>query len=521
MIKHLHHLLFFLILISPSTIVVSGESPSSSRTVTSPGVVGETESLSKKTYSASSFSNEDSDRENRLSLPSLGDSASGIASHEQEYELGQAWLRMYRSRVPLAQDPLMYDYLWKLINKLANHSALEDRRLTLIVIPNPTINAFAVPGGVVGVNTGIFLSANNEQELAGVLAHEFAHLSQRHFARDVEKSRQSTIPTMAGLLGGLALMATTGSDAGIAAIMATQAASLESRLRFSRDNEAEADRVGMQTLVNAEMNPNAMADMFELMQRSMRFSGDRPPEFLLTHPVTEKRIADARSRADQYPVRKYAESPTFQLMRARARVSTAENPSVALKYFRSEIAGQNAQPTANIYGLALAQIQMRQFDAADTTLAPLYVKEPDNEAYLLAKADILVGQKKMLAAQQLLERYLQKHADSYPVLMAYAPVLNAQGKPDAAIKQLEKLLLSHSADPAVWYQLAEIRGQAGDVGGVHTARAEYFMLNGAFDQARQQLTYALKIYNNNYIESARVKQRLRDLAELEQQTLRI
>lgn len=291
---------------------------------------------------------------NNILLPELGDSASGIASHEQEFILGRAWLRLFRNKAPEANDPLMHDYLNQLLKKLANNSQLTDTRLQLVVIQNPTLNAFAVPGGVVGVHNGLFLYAESEQELAGVLSHEIAHLSQRHFVRGVEKARQSSIPTMAGLLAGLVLMSTGSGDAGMAAVMATQAANLESRLRFSRENEAEADRVGMQTMVNAGMDPHAVPLMFESMQRAMRYMGDRPPEFLLSHPVTEKRIADSLNRADQYPKTHYTDNSDYQLIRARARLALAENPSVAARHFRSELQGQNTFPEANQYGLAIA-----------------------------------------------------------------------------------------------------------------------------------------------------------------------
>lgn len=454
-------------------------------------------------------------------LPELGDSASGIVSHEEEYILGRAWLRLFRNKVPEANDPLMHDYINRLLKNLANNSQLADTRLELVVVQNSTLNAFAVPGGVVGVHNGLLLYAESEQELAGVLSHELAHLSQRHFVRGVEKARQNSIPTMAGLLAGLVLMGTGSGDAGLAAVMATQAANLESRLRFSRENEAEADRVGMQTLVNTGMDPHAVPAMFERMQRSMRFMGDRPPEFLLSHPVTEKRIADSQNRADQYPKARHIDSPDYQLMRARARLALAENPSVAAKHFRSELQGQNNFPEANQYGLAIAQIAQRQFAEADKTLAPLYNQQPDNLIYLIAKADILIGQGDYAKAESILTRHLQTDQRNYPANMTYARLLNTQDRYDAAINRLEKLLPDYSGEPAVWYMLAETRGLAGDIGGVHMARAEYYILNGHFDDARKQLTYAVKLYENDYFNSAKVKQRLRELSEIEEASLNI
>ena len=232
-----------------------------------------------------------------LNLPELGDSTSSTVSRQKEYQVGQAWLMIYRSRIPTFKDPQLNDYLEDLLQQLARYSELEDKRLTLVTIDNKALNAFAVPGGVIGIQSGLLLHAKSEGELASVLSHELAHLSQRHWARRVEKSRQNMLPTMAALLASMILIATSGGDAGMAALTMTQAASAESQLRFSRDNEAEADRIGMKTLSAANFNPSDMPVMFERMLRSSRFMGQRPPEFLLSHPVTEKRISDTRNRA--------------------------------------------------------------------------------------------------------------------------------------------------------------------------------------------------------------------------------
>jgi predicted Zn-dependent protease len=456
-----------------------------------------------------------------LMLPELGDSESSIASHEQEHDLGQSWLRLYRSRVPESRDELMYDYLDHLIKQLAAHSALEDKRLELVVVTNPTLNAFAVPGGIVGVHTGIFLFANNEQQLAGVLSHEMAHLSQRHWVRSMEKQKENSIPTMAGLLAGLALLATTGSDIGVATIMATQAANLESRLRFSRENEAEADRIGMQTMVNADMDPSAIPAMFESMQRSTRYAGERPPEFLLSHPVTEKRISDSRNRAEQYPLRQYADNPDYQLIKARARLSVAENPSVAARMFQNELKGENSQPDASRYGLALAQIAQRQFNEAEKTLKPLLVKSPNKLHYQLAQAEVMLGQQKHPQALALVQQLQAKDTHNYPATALCSRILEGMREYQKAIKQLESLPMQYRSIPSVWYDLAELRGLAGDTGGVHLARAEYYILNGIFDKARQQLTYALQFYEHDYLQGSRIKERLRELAVMEEQSMDI
>ena len=290
-----------------------------------------------------------------LKLPKLGESSTSMFSAEFEHQLGRAWLRYFRAQVPTIDDPLLFDYLENLIYNLVTHSKLEDRRIELVIVNNPTINAFAVPGGVIGIHNGLLLWAQTEDELATVLAHEIAHLSQRHFSRGVEFQKNQQPFTTAAMLASLILMATTGSDVGMAAMSATQAAAQDSSLRYSRGNEQEADRVGMQTMVDAGMDPHAAPAMFERMLQASRYSsGDRIPEFLRTHPLSESRIADTRNRARQYPKQVRTTSLDYQLMRARVVNELADTPEEAIEKFRGELEGNPRSREAATYGLVLA-----------------------------------------------------------------------------------------------------------------------------------------------------------------------
>jgi beta-barrel assembly-enhancing protease len=233
-------------------------------------------------------------------LPSLGDRISGIFSLEEEYRLGRDFLRSVRRSAPTISDPLLNDYVVNFTHNLAVHSDLQDHRLAFVLIDSPVLNAFAAPGGIIGVNGGLFLNAHTEGEFASVMAHELAHVSQRHFARSVEDAQRRRIPELATLLASVVLMG-TGSSAGPAAVMAAQGRAIENQLRFSRQNEAEADRIGLLTMVNAGYDPNDMAKLFERLMDISRFTTSRPPEFLLSHPVTESRVSDARNRANRLP----------------------------------------------------------------------------------------------------------------------------------------------------------------------------------------------------------------------------
>lgn len=454
---------------------------------------------------------------NNIELPELGDSTSAIISPQQEYQLGQSWVRMFRSQVKTISDPLLYDYLEHLIYKLATHSQLKDRRLELVIVDNTTLNAFAVPGGVVGVHTGMLLHASTEDQLAAVLSHELAHLSQRHFARSVEEAKRNALPNMAALLASLVIAATTGGDAGLAALSATQAASIQSQLKFSRANEQEADRVGMDTMIDAGLNPYAVAGMFEEMQRTARYAGNRPPEFLLTHPVTESRIADARNRANQFPRRPDNDNFDYHLMRARVEVSIAETPMHAVKNFNSIVAKGGKQVNAARYGLALALTDSGQYQQAEPIIDALLENEPNRIAYVIAKADVLTMGRHLIPAQKLLEKHLSLNPGNHPLTMSYAETLLKAGNVAGAEKVLMEHVALYPRDPHLWYLLAETHGLAGNIVGVHQARAEYFILNGILDQAQKQLYYALSLIKDDFHTRARIETRIRQIEEMKKQ----
>ena len=454
---------------------------------------------------------------NDVILPELGDSASANFSSQQEYDLGRAWLKMFRSQVRTVSDPLLQDYMEYLIYKLASNSPLKDRRLEVVIVDNPTINAFAVPGGVIGVHNGALLSADNEAQLASILGHELAHLSQRHFARGVEQQQASALPTMAGMLGALVLAATARGDAGLAAMAATQAAAQQNMLRFSRENEQEADRIGMETLAKADYDPNAFAGMFENMLAANRYIGRNPPEFLLTHPLTESRVSDARNRAREYPRKVYVDNLDYQLMRARVEVQLASSNTEAVKKFKARLKGSTRNGEAEHYGMVLAYLQAGQLKEAREQLDPLLQKDPRRLAYVIADTDIDIAMGQADRAVTKLQTQLRVNPGNYPLSMAYADALLKSSQPQLAEAVLQEQVKARPADPAVWYELAETHGLAGNILGVHQARAEYFVLNGVLDKAEQQLNYALKLVKNDEITTAKINERIRQIKTLKQQ----
>lgn len=453
-----------------------------------------------------------------LKLPNLGEASTSLFSAEYEHQLGRTWLRIFRSQVSTVDDPLLYTYLEDLIYRLVTHSQLEDRRIELVVVDNPSINAFAVPGGVIGVHNGLLMYAQTEDELATVLAHEIAHLSQRHFSRRVEFQKNQQPLNLAAMLAGFVLMATAGGDAGMAALTAAQAAAQDSALRYSRSNEAEADRVGMQTLVDAGMDPHAAPAMFERMLQATRYAGgNRVPEFLRTHPLSENRIADTRNRARQYPKQPPQVSLDYQLMRARVANQLADTPEEAVQKFRGEISGSTRSPEAARYGLVLALTAAGRADEAGLQLDDIWADDPDRLEYIIADAEIdLLRGEPGRAADKLAKR-LKLSPGNHPLTMTYAKALMRDQRAHVA----EEVLLEQSKrkpkDPGLWYLLAEVQGLSGNIVGLHQARAEYFILNGILGQAEKQLNYALKLAGSDYPTTARINQRLQDIADMRQQ----
>jgi len=457
-------------------------------------------------------------RAQELKLPNLGESSTSMFSAEFEHQLGRTWLRIFRSQVPTVDDPLLHDYLEHLIYLLVSHSKLEDRRVEVVIVDSPEINAFAVPGGVIGINNGLLLYAQTEDELVTVLSHEIAHLSQRHFSRGVEFQQKNQPLTLAAMLASFVLLATVGGDAGMAALSATQAAAQSSALRYSRTNEQEADRVGMQTLVDAGFDPHAAPTMFERMMQASRYSNnERIPEFLRTPPLSENRIADTRNRARQYPKQEPSVSLDYQLMRARVANQLATSPEEAVQKFRSELAGTPRSVEAATYGLVLALTSAGKADEAGLELDGIWSKSPDRVEYIIADAEIDMARNQPGKAVSKLAARLKVTPGNHALTMTYARALMMDQKPHIAEEVLVAQSKLNPGDPGLWYLLAEVQGLAGNIVGLHQARAEYFILNGNLDQAEKQLNYALQLTRGDYLTSAKINQRMADIAVMRAQ----
>jgi predicted Zn-dependent protease len=449
-------------------------------------------------------------------LPNLGDPTSGIISLKQERELGQQFLRSVRAQAPTLDDPVLQDYLEHLIYRLASNSQLSDRQLDLVIINNATLNAFVVPGGIVGIHSGLFNYAESESEISAILSHELAHLSQRHFARQIAAGKKSGVINMAGLLAGIILATTAGGDAGLAAITGTQAYGQNQFLKYSRERESEADRIGIYTLAESGLDPRAMAYMFEQLQRASRYNtGNRIPEFLRTHPVTKDRIADSYNQTQNYPKKTFPVNLDYQLMRVRARVLTTKSLREEIARLRESVKSDDKiQRVTSQYGLTLALTRDMKFDEARRYINQLREDYPLSIPFRIAEAEIYETAQQQDTAVELLEQSLAFSPGSYPLSVNLAEAYIAARKPHAALDVLIPFSIERPNDEYIWYLLAEAYGLANNIPGVHEARAEFFVLNGNFDQAIKQLGYALPLVRHNFQKTARIKQRLEDIWQM-------
>ncbi len=452
-------------------------------------------------------------------LPNMGDSLSGIISPEQEYVLGRALLKTLRGQAPVITDPLLNDYVETLIYRVAAASELTQLDLQWVIINNDEINAFAAPGGVIGINAGLFLYAESEDEIAAVLAHELAHLSQRHFARQLDNNKRSKWTMGAGLLASLALISAGGADSGMAALLTTQAATLQSQLAFSRQNEQEADRVGMQTLAFANFDPVAMPRFFERLQKSTEHAGDAPPDYLLTHPVTTTRISDSLNRATNLPQRANHEALEFALMKARITASMTQDKFENVRNFQTRLQKESnpIQVAAQRYGLARAYLKVNEYQQAQATLLPLLKKEPNRITYAATAAEIEMASSNYLNAKTRLEQYLKISPNSFPLQLYLAEVNLRLKKLPLAQMQLEELLIKHPDNSQIWRLLEEARGNQADIVGAHQARAEVFFLGNHNEQALQQLKYALKLNKDNFARGEKIKLRMEEIRQYQHQ----
>lgn len=456
--------------------------------------------------------------ESNIELPDIGDPTGTLMTPQQEKELGEAFFRKLHSQLEISQDEEILDYLQSIGQKLTGSSDEPGHAFHFFVVNDSTINAFAGPGGYIGVNSGLILTSEAESELASVLSHEIAHVTQKHLYQTFQAAGRLALPTAAAMLAGLLLGAKAGGQLGQAAVIAAQAANLQYQINFTRDNEAEADRVGMQILSKSDFDPRAMPTFFERMQQSTRFAGRDIPEFLMTHPVTVSRISDTRGRAEQFPYRQYPDSTTYQIIRAKVRAQTAASPDEAIRYFRA-VSGQGTklQQDITVYGMAIALMKAARAEEAKPILQNLVRTYPDQSHFIHALAAAEMDTKNYPKAMPLYETALQRFPGNRALTLSYVRALLATGKAQPARKLLQDYTRDHAPTIEVYKLLAQAYSRLGSEAESQRYVAEAYYASGQTRAAILQLRLAKKAAGNNFYLNSVIDERLQELRAEEEE----
>ena len=485
-------------------------------------------------------------------LPDIGSSAGELLTPDEESQYGAYTLYQLRRYGYVLEDPLIDSWLSTMGHRLGSASDRPTQSFNFFLMRDRQINAFATLGGYVGINAGTVLTAANEDEVAGVVAHEISHVTQRHVLRAVERAKKDQLPIMLATLGVIIAAqqsgrgdnsgrASSSDDAIMAAVVGGQALAAQRQINYTRSSESEADRVGVQTLFNAGYRAEGMADFFERMERVTRGNsgGYNTPAYLQTHPVTTTRLSEARDRAQRLKREKPAALPAqsananlllpwgmsaasggaapepvrmFDWARERLRVLSADSPNQALRECKDLVEKAGSKTTdAQRYGLALAQMRVGYPAAAEDSLQSLSRKYPGNLWLGLALAENAFVAHNEVESRKRYESLVSGHPDDRTVSLSYAETLNAIGGVDAGKRAqaiLRPLLAGNTENPLFQKNYARASELAGDLPRAGEAYAEAAYLNGRAEDALNQLNGLLKRTDISYIQRARIEARI-------------
>lgn len=449
------------------------------------------------------------------SLPNLGQPANALMPPAEQQRLGAQVVARLRAQNAIIEDPQLDSYLNYVGDRLARHTDRAVDKFHFYVINSHEINAFALPGGYIGVNAGLITATRSESELASVMAHEIAHVTQNHIARQMEESRGDAVATLAAAIvaavAGVA--AGGGGDAAIAAITGGMSHLGMQQITYTRAHEYEADRVGIRDLARSHYDPNAMARFFGTMEKNRDLYGPEPPQILLTHPVTSTRIAEARARAADYPHVKVNESAAYPYMRARARILIAGADTDMRDYFYGKLHGDGGHPTAaERYGYALALSRLSQNKKAIALMRAGVKRHPKILAWRLGLASARTQAGQLQAAHEVLATALQQLLPhSAPLKLAYAQNLENLGKPGAMRNYLlsQNDVLNHY--PQAQELLAQGAGRQGNLGEAYYRQARYDAMRNAYPAAINQLQTALQTAHLDAYNKSRLRALLKQM----------
>ncbi|MEX0709154.1 MAG: M48 family metalloprotease [Woeseia sp.] len=412
-----------------------------------------------------------------INLPDMGSPADAVLSKSHEAQLGRSIMQSIRASGQVVEDPLVNEYIREIGHRISAHANDGDHKFTFFVVDDPNINAFALPGGYIGIHTGLLDATRNESELAGVLAHEVAHVTQRHIARAIHANQRQSILNTAIMLGAILAGAAGGSsDAMQGAIAVAQGTAIQQQINFTRSNEYEADRVGIEALAKAGFNPDGMASFFEVISRDTRPHEARLPEFLRTHPVSSSRIAEARGRARDYPSVETENSRGYGIARARLKVSSFMTSEQAVSWYeRRDYADQS---DTDKYGRALAYLRDGRNNEANRIFEELANRDQDVIAYHIGLGESQLALENIDGAAATFERAMALFPRNVPLVVHYAEALLRLGQAGKAHAALLDLLNNVPPTPEQVRLIARAAIDSGDTAEAHYYMAEYRFMIG-------------------------------------------
>ena len=445
-------------------------------------------------------------------LPDLGDVAQTMVSPQMERQIGEQSMFQIRASDSYLDDPELTDYLNRLGDRLVANSSEPSQPFEFFVINDNAINAFALPGGFIGVNTGLLLLAQTESELASVLSHEISHVTQHHLARMVSGQKYDSLAAMATVAVAI-LAARNNPQAANAAIVGAQGGAMQRQLNFTREYEKEADRIGLGILEKSGLDTRAMPAFFDRLQKATQIQEGDTPSYLRTHPVTTERVADVDNRVQQLPFHLVPDSFDFQLMRARVN-ALQKSPQEALAYFRSALGEQRfGNPVAQRYGLVLALLHNKQEALATQEFATLYQQAPHN-----ASIEALAGQIKRLDKQDkdilaFYRKALKQFPGHHALIYDYAEALLQEHQYTDALKLLDEQVNQNGNDPKLYELQARTYAALGRPQEEHHVLSYYLILHGDLRGAIEQLELA-KRAGNDYYQLSTIETELKQYREI-------
>ena len=443
-----------------------------------------------------------------IKLPDMGSPADAVLSKNDEAQIGAAIMRQINASGMIIKDPQVTEYVSTIGHRVAAHANNGDYKFTFFVVDDPTINAFALPGGYIGVHTGLLEATRTEDELAGVLAHEIAHVTQRHIARAVTANKRQSMLSTAIMLGAMIAGALGGvdGDAMQGAIAVAQGTSAQAQINFTRIHEHEADRVGMSALANAGFDPDGMASFFEVISRSTSPIESRMPEFLRTHPVSSSRIAEARARARSYPPVNTKDSINYGIARARLTVARYEQPGEAVEFLERQ--RSDYQTDRWKYALGVAYLADSQNSKALRIFEELTNREPEVIAYHIGLAQAQLELEQIDKAARTFEQALELFPRNVPLVVKYAEALLRFGDAERSHALLLDLFNNTAPTPNQVLLIARAAIAADEIAEAHYYRAEYSFMTGDLVGGINFLRQGLQVPDLDEIQRIRFEARI-------------